>query len=95
MTHRWLVIVEQRRPDLYAFLHRQLGGRAVVLLDRRNGDRPARRQTERRRALAVADAALRQDAGYHVVFDAASSPVEEANARAEVRLLVRRFPRGS
>jgi hypothetical protein len=65
VSRRWLVIVDRARPDLYAWLRRQLGTHADVLLDRRT--EPGAAHDERRQPLSPAAATFWTQCGYLVV----------------------------
>ena len=73
---RWLIILDRDRKDLFTGLRRRFEGRALVILDRRHGDRRThdvlveveRRVTQRRGPLTPPEAALWQDGGYRMLF---------------------------
>jgi hypothetical protein len=91
MTSQWIVVVDRQRPDLYTALRRQLGGRAVVIFDRRTATRPPEPAGECRRPLALADAVLWQEHGCLVLAPTTSSVSDTAPLRAEVRHVARQL----
>jgi hypothetical protein len=89
----WVVIVDRRRPDLYAWLRRRLGAQADVVLDRRGNVLERRRngrsdpRDDRREPMTVAEASTWNSWGYRVTFRRPCVPTEEASIRALVQSL--------
>lgn len=85
---RSIFIVRRDRPDLYEHLDRNFGDTAVVILDRREGERrdvhqwvtTDRRRRDRRQMLSRTEQALWREFGYCVVFQAMTTRPPSAAA---------------